>query len=161
MYSSLPPHAAVEPGEGAEHGGSRSHTSRRYAPGHELIQPLTPQVGLFGHENSCFVVKKLTRTCSAPSPDWTGGRASTSATGASKLIFACEQSFGVEERKSEGKGRRSGAEAIVLPGFWEEQNEGSGNGSSNFREKNSNNKAQYFGLLTHWASEPKMCRSES
>ena len=111
----------MEPGEGAEHVGSRSHSSLRCAPGRELIQPLTPQVGLSGHENSCFVVKKLTRTCSAPSPDWTGGRASTSATGASKLIFACEQSFGVEEQKSDGRGRRSRAEAIVLG---EEQNEG-------------------------------------
>ena len=105
--------AAVAAGEVAENVASRSRCLRRSAPGRELIQPLPSELAPLEHDNSSLLYKSLSKCCSPPSRDATGGRASPSSIGASAAIFSCGQPLGVEERKTEGEREEGGAEAIA------------------------------------------------
>ena len=102
----------MEPGEGAEDVGLRSSCSRRYAPGRDLVQPLATEVAHFPLQIETFVNVSLSKCCSPPSRDATGGRASTSSIGTSAGIFSCGQPLGVQERTTEGEREGGGAEAI-------------------------------------------------
>ena len=123
----------MAPGEGAENVASRSRCSSRGEPGRELMLPLPSEVAPLEHDNSSLLYKSLSKCCSPPSRDATGGRASPSSIGASAAIFSCGQPLGVEERKTEGEREEGGAEAIAPEEANESKRRGQEMGVASFR----------------------------